>query len=71
VRRRLTTLALGGVIAITSLANVACSNETKDDLRKTGSDITSDVKSDASKASSSASSFSSSLDSDSSSSSGN
>ncbi len=67
MRKRLTTAVLG-IVAVASLTSVGCSSETKDDLRKTGSDIGSDAKSDASKASNSVSSFSSDLKSDSSSS---
>ena len=71
MRKRLTTVAVAGVIAIASIANLACSSETKDDLRKAGSDISSDAKSEVSKASSSVSSFSSEHNADSSSSTGN
>jgi len=64
-----TLLALSVVLGATGTA--ACSSETKDDLKKTGSDIGSDAKSKASELSSDASSLSSSYNSDSSSSTGN
>ena len=71
MRRKLVSTMVAFVVVLGAAGTAACSSETKNDLRKTGSDIGSDAKSNASSLSSEASSLSSSYNSDSSSSTGN
>jgi len=61
MRRRTTHLVLAAITALALLAPAACSSNTKDDVKKTGSDLSTDAKSDASNLSSDASSLSDSL----------
>ena len=61
MRRRMNHYLLAAVAALALLAPIACSSETKNDVKKTGSDLSTDAKSNASSLSSDASSFSESL----------
>ena len=64
-RRRTRRIAAASVLgAILFISTAACSSETKDDLKKVGSDLSTDAKTDASKASTGAESVGSELSSD-------